>query len=65
MYTVPDVVPHGQVGRMGILEQMVAGWAEDTHYQVEGAEDIHKLEAVGESNKVQRLHQHTGLFSFF
>ena len=52
MYTVPDVVPHGQDGCMGILEQMVAGRAEDIHYQVEGAEDIHKLEAVGESNKV-------------
>lgn len=56
MYShVPDVVSHEQGGCMGILEQMVAGRAEDTHYQVEEAEDIHKLEAVGEGNKVQGL----------
>lgn len=38
---------------MGIQEQMAAGQAEDNHYQVEGDEDIHKLEAVREDNKVQ------------
>ena len=31
----------------------MAGWAEDNHYQVEGAEDIHKLEAAGEDNREQ------------
>ena len=49
------MVSHEQGGCMGILEQMVAGRAEDTHYQAEEAEDIHKLEAVGEGNKVQGL----------
>jgi len=46
-------------GCMGILEKMVAGWAEDNHYQVEVAEDIHKLEAVGQSTwiRVQSLNQ--------
>lgn len=50
---VPDVVPHGQDGCMDIQEQMAAGRAEDNHYQVEGDEDIHKLEAVGQDNKAQ------------
>jgi len=40
-----DVVSPGEDGCMGILEQMAAGQAEDNHYQAEGAEDIHKLEA--------------------
>ena len=51
---------------MSILEQMVAGRAEDSHYQEEEAEaeDIHKLEAV-EGDKVQGLNQHASLFSLF
>jgi len=50
MVFVPDVVSRGEDGCMGILEQMAAGQAEDNHYQVEGAEDIHKPEAVGKGN---------------
>ena len=50
---VPDVVFHGEDGCTGILEQMAAGWAEDNHYQVEVAEDIHKLEAIGEGTFIR------------
>jgi len=49
---VPVVVFHEEDGYMGIVEWLAAGWAEDNHYQVEVAEDIHRLEAVGEGNRV-------------
>jgi len=39
------VVFHEEDGCMGIVEWLAAGWAEDNHYQVEVAEDIHRLEA--------------------
>lgn len=55
MVFVPDVVCPGEDDCMGILEQMAAEQAEDNHYQGEGAEDIHKLEAVGKGNWVQGL----------
>jgi len=65
---VPDVVfPDVEDGCTDILEQMVAGWAEDNHYQVEVAEDIHKLEAVGQSTciRVQSLNQSLSSYYYY